>query len=224
MSLGFLLWFLLAVILLGATLWTTIILMQQKRAWKEYAKTKGLTFTSGKFFASPSIEGIVEGYNVSFFAALRQETDARKNRQLTVMQVNANTPFVDGVAAGTIEMLPFLQTLEGLSPHDLKTGKLGKDIDLRSRNKTAVDAYLTEGRVKAINSILSMPNADIIILLDAKEGVFRFETSNPLKSASQIDSVISKLLVRIKKLEPSADEAEELAGLIKPDDLTDKVT
>ncbi len=217
MSLWFLLWFVLSFVLLGATGWSTIILIQQKKAWREYAKKKDLIFTPNKFFEPASLEGVIDGYNVSFFTAVQQNPDSRKNRQLTVMQVNSNKPFVDGVVCCTAEMLPFLQSLDAITPHDLKVGKWNKKNHIRSRNKKAVDAYLTEERVAVLSSILGMPNSDILVLLDGNEGVFRFETPNPLQNAVQVDNVINKLIARIKKLEPSEEELKSFASLVDSD-------
>ena len=212
MSLWFLLWFVLAFILLGATFWSTIILVQQKKAWKEYAKLKSLTFVENGFFESATVEGIVDGYGVSIFNALQQNPDARKNKQITVLQINANTTFVDGIACGTKEMFPFLQSLDALTPHDVKQSGWNKKHDIRTRNKSAVDQYLTEERVKILNNILSMPNTDVIVLLDGNEGMFRFETPNPLKDISQIETIIKKLLTRIKKLEPKDGERFDIVS------------
>ena len=214
MSIWFLLWFVLAFIILGATLWSTIILIQQKKAWREYAAKKGLTFTPNKFFEPATIEGILGGCNISFFTATQQKEDSRKNRQLSVMQINVNTAFVDGIGAGTKEMLPFLQSLEALTVHDVKVGKWDKAHDIRSRNKKAVDAYLTEERTNILSSILKMPNADVLILLDSNEGVFRFETSNPMIEVKKIDALVSKLIARIEKLKPSVEELKKFEGLV----------
>lgn len=214
MSLWFLLWFVLSAILLGATFWSTIILIQQKKAWSEYAAKKGLTFTRGTFFAPATMEGVVDGINLSFFTATQMHEDTRKNRQLTVVQVNVNEPFVDGIGFGTKEMLPFLQSLDAITVHDVKVGKWNKAHHIMSRNKKAIDAYLTEERVSIISGILDMPNADVLILLDDKEGVFRIETPNPLQNAQQIDKLVSKLFARIKKLQPDAQEAQALAAMV----------
>lgn len=217
MSIWFLLWFVLAVIILGTSLWSSIILFQQKQAWKAYAAKKGLKYTPNKFSESPTIEGVIEGFNISIFSGLQQKEDARKNRQLTVVQINANKPFVDSIGAGTKEMFLFLGSLEAITPHEVKVEKWDKTYEIRSSNKSAVDAYLTEERVSILTSILSMPKADILILLDANDGVFRVETSNPLQSEALLSSLVDKLIVRIKKLVPSADEAKNLAAIIKPE-------
>lgn len=196
-----------------------IILIQQKQAWKEYAKKYGLTYTPGTFFGPANMEGVIDGYNVSFFTAVQQNTDARKNRQLTVMQVNANKAFVDGIACGTAEMLPFLQSLELLTPHEVKEGNWDKKNHIRTRHKKAVDSFLTAERVNVLNEILSMPNADIIIILDDSEGIFRFETPNPLNDANKIDVVLRKLMTRISKLEPDEKEEKSLEKMAKQEEL-----
>lgn len=213
MNIWFLLWFVLSVILLGATTWSTIILFQQKRAWRAYAKAKGLDYDAGKMFSPCTIEGAIGDYNLAFFTATQQYEDERKNRQLTVMQVTANVPFVEAIAAGTKVMMPFLKSLESTTPHNMEEKKWRKGNLIRSQNKASVNAYLTEERVLMLNQILSMPNADILVLLDQNEGVFRFETSNPLKSEKQIDVVINKLIARIKKLQTETEEQNRLVSL-----------
>lgn len=213
MSLWVLLWFVLSFILLGTTIWSTVILVQQKAAWKKFAQKHKLTFTSGKFFQPAGVEGVMEGYNVSLFTATQQREDARKNRQLTVMQVNVNQPFVDGIASGTDEILPFLQSLDGITPHDMKSDKWNKKNHIRTRNKKAVDAYLSDERVALLSDILSMPNADVLVMLDENEGVFRFETSNPLMDAEKIETLFNKLFARIKKLQPDEAELKKLVEM-----------
>ena len=209
----FLVWFLLSAILLGATLWSTVILVQQKQAWRAYAKRKDLRFTPNKFFEPGELEGVLDGYNISFFTAMQEKEDARKNRQVTVMQIATNKKFVNGIGAGTFEMRPFLKLLEALSPHEIKSASWNKDHDLRSRNKKSVTAYLTEERVKIISSILTMPNTNVLILMDQNEAVFRFETNNPLTDEKKIDAIVSKLYARIEKLKPSEEELAKLAKL-----------
>ena len=54
------LWFILSVVILGTTVWSTIILVQQKQAWKEYAQKKGLVFTANKFLEPCSMEGVID--------------------------------------------------------------------------------------------------------------------------------------------------------------------
>lgn len=207
MSIWWFLWFILSSILLGTTIWSFTILFKQKRAWAAYAKSKGLVFTKGTLSGPCAMEGSIDGFNVSFFTAIQEQEDSRKNRQLTVIQLVLGKPFIDFLAAGTSEMLPFLNSMEIVSPHSLENDKWNSKANhIYSRNKEAVNLYLTDNRIAILNNILKLSNSDNLILLDDEKGVFRFETSNPLTDDVKIDKLVTKLMVSINKLLPDTKE------------------
>jgi hypothetical protein len=200
------LWFVLAVIIVGATTWSTIILIQQKHAWKSYAKKKGLNFTPNKFFEPAILEGTVGDYGVSLFTAVEQQEDSRKNRQITVAQINANFSFLGGIGLGTQKMKPFLEALETIKKCKPKSGKFDNSHEIRAESTDIADIFFTEERVKILNEILNFPKANVLILLDQNEGIFRFETSNPFHDEKKIDALVTKMIARIEKLKPTEDE------------------
>lgn len=213
MSIWIFLWLIVALIILGTTGWSLLILFQQKKAWKEYAAKHKLTYKPGTTFGPCEVEGHINGYMVSLFSATQQRPDTRKNRQVTVFQLNSDKSFVDGLGAGTKEMVTFLESLEAITPYNVKVGKWNKDYHIRARNKKTVDAFMTEERVKILNSILAMPKSDVLILLDDNQGTFRFETSNPMQDLTMIDNTINKLMKFVDKLVPSEAEAKKLEAL-----------
>lgn len=215
MSIWMLFWFLLAVIILGSTLWSTIILVQQKKAWKSFAEKKGLSFSPNKFFEPATMEGKIGDYAISFFTAVHQNEDSRKNRQVTVAQINTSFPFIDGIATGTKEMRPFLEALEVTKPYKVEKGVWDNSHLIRIQNEKAVTEFLTEERVNIINGLLNFPKADVVIILDHNEGIFRFETSNPFQYEEKIESFVTKVTARIDKLKPSEEEIEKLNKLIQ---------
>lgn len=207
LSVWWLVWFVLSFILLGTTAWSLIILHQQKRAWSTYAKKVGLVFNRGRFSEPCSMEGTLNEFNVSFFSAVQQKEDSRKNRQLTVMQFILPKPFIDALAVGTNEMLPFLNSMEELTPHAVESDKWNSKANhMYSRNKASVDLFLTPERILILSNILKLANSDNIILLNPEEGLFRFETSNPLTEVEMIEKLVVKLMTLIKKLQPSPEE------------------
>jgi hypothetical protein len=218
-SIWWLLWFVLSAVLLGATVWSLIILFRQKKAWEAYAKRKNLTFNKGNFSGSCEMEGTIDGFHVSFFSATQQKEDSRKNRQLTVMQLTLPKPFINAIGAGTAEMLPFLNSLTEVSPHPLESDKWdSKNNHLFTKNKQAVEQFLTPERLTILNNILKMKNSDNLILLEEEQGVFRFETSNPMTELETIDKLVAKLMVSIKKLVSSEQELTSLQALYAEDD------
>jgi len=209
----FLLWFILSVIILGATAWSTLILIKQKQAWKAFAKKNNLQYRTRDFFAPCEMDGMVDGFEVSFFSAEQQNPDARKNRQRTVLQINDPTFFVDGLACGTPEVKTFIDMLDTLTIQDVSHTQFKKSNIIRSRHKKAVASFLTEERVKIINSLLAFPKSDNLILMDDQQGTFRFETSNPLTSDELIQGTLDKIFARIKKLRPSPEEQADFKRL-----------
>ena len=204
MSIWWLVWGVLSFILLGATIWSLVILFQQKKAWEDFAKRKQLVFKKGTFSGPCEVEGTIEGMNIALFTATQQKEDSRKNRQLTVLQLTCPRPFVDSLAAGTPEMLPFLNSLDLIKPHPVENSNWDKkNHHIYSRNKTDVDAYLTDERLKILGKLLSLGNADNLIVMEPEDVVFRFETSNPLTDVAKLDALVSKLIQAFKKLDPS---------------------
>jgi hypothetical protein len=87
-----------------------------------------------------------------------------------------------------------------------------------TKNKQAVEQFLTPERLTILNNILKMKNSDNLILLEEEQGVFRFETSNPMTELETIDHLVSKLTASIKKLVPSEQELTSLQALYAEDD------
>lgn len=191
-----------------------VILFKQKSAWAKYAKDKGLVYTKGTFSGPCMMEGTINDFSVSFFTAMQQKEDSRKNRQLTVVQLILSKSFIDMLAAGTQEMLPFLNSLDALTPHAIENEKWdSKHNHLFSKNKKAVENYLTDERIIILNNILKISNSDNFVILSDDQGLFRFETSNPLTDADKIDKLVTKLMINITKLRPDKDEAMKLKEL-----------
>ncbi len=214
MSIWWLLWGVLSFILLGTTIWSLIILFQQKKTWSVFAKRRGLVYNKGTLAGPCEISGTIDGLSIGMFTATQMKEDSRKNRQVTVLQLTQGTPLFDSMAIGTPEMLPFLNSLDALTVYPLEHDKWDKKHNhLFSKNKKAADVFLSEERLTILNKILKIPNSDNLILLDLNQGVFRFETNNPLHDLAKLDSLVTKLIAAIKKLTPSEAEYKELSAL-----------
>ena len=215
MSFWFFLWILFALLMIGVTGWSTYILIQQKQAWKKFAADKKIAYRANKFFSPCEMNGTIEEFIISFFTGEQQNPEARKNKQLTIVEIVDPNPYVDGLAAGNGQMKAFINLLNTLSAHGMQDENWRNSNVISSRHKDAVKAYFPTARIKIINEMIAFPKSDVIILLDGDQGVFRFETSNPLTDAQKIDEMLQKMFVRIRKLRPSPEEVEKLRLLAK---------
>ncbi|MEM9469904.1 MAG: hypothetical protein AAF988_07055 [Pseudomonadota bacterium] len=154
-----------------------------------------------------AVEGVLDGYDIQLFTAEQQNIDSRKNRKVTGLQINANKGFIDSIAAGSQEMRAFIKSLDALKRHDLDNKKWDKNLIIYSRNPEQVDTYLTDERLKVIQKMLKIKNANVILLLDENEGAYRIETSNPLTDLEQLEKMVKSVLANYKKLDPEKDKS-----------------
>jgi len=218
LSIWFFLWIIFAAIMAFVTGWSTYILVQQKQAWKNFAEKNKIKFRPGKFFAPCELDGMIDGFMVSFFTGTQQNPEARKNKQLTVLEITDPSAFVDGVALGSEEMKAFIELINTLTWHKIDNKDWKKQNLVASRHKKSVDKFLTEKRIKILDELLNFPSSDVIIILDDDQGVFRFETSNPFTDSDKLEEMLKKLFARIEKLRPSDEEVKQFQSLRKSED------
>lgn len=210
MSVWILLWLVLSAIILGATAWSTYILYRQKQAWQALATRHKMTFTRGRLMGSPMLDGFIENYRVSFFTAERQSTDIRARRYVTVVEIVFPEGIINGVAAGTPEMVTFMETLSSLSPMAITHEKWDPSFRLYARNRDAVRQYLTPSRLEHLCQLLATRNADVIIIFDETQGVVRLETSDPILDPMKAEKVILRLIRHAQGLSITRQEREEI--------------
>lgn len=215
------LWLIFSFIILGATFWSLIIQYNQKKTWEAFAKKFGLKYMRGTFTGPCAVEGVFDGYDVSLFTAEQQNQDSRKNRKVTGMQVNANEEFVDSVAIGSSGVRNFIKSIEGLSNHDMSGRKWSKDLTVFSNNKDAIDLFLTDERIEIINKMLGIKNADILLVFENSESIYRVETSNPLTDLDMLEKMLKTTIARYKKLSLSDEEKTKLKKLVKSSAVSD---
>ena len=167
----------------------------------------------GTFSGPCAVEGVLDGYDISLFTAEQQNADTRTNKKVTGLQVNANEGFVDGLACGTPEMRTFIKSLDGIKRHDMADKKWDKNFLISARNTDAVNLFLTDERLEAIQKMLKVNNADVILLVDSNEGVYRIETSNPLTDLDQLEKMVKATIARYKKLSVSKEEEAKFKKL-----------
>lgn len=208
-----LLWVVLSGILLGATFWSLQILMRQKNAWEAYAKKKKLSFKRGTFMGAPEMSGMLGDYRVSFFTAERSGPDIRTRRYVTVVEIELKEAAVDGGVFGTAEMRPFMESLGKLHIHKVEHPAWEDDFGAYIHNDAAVTTYLDADKIETLANILKTRNADILVVMNAQEIVFRLETIDPMQNADKIDKILSRLTGLCDKLRISDEQRAALAAL-----------
>lgn len=207
-----LLWVVFSAIILGASFWSTIILQKQKRAWSEFAKKHKLKYIGGKFMESPTVAGTLRGFSVSFFSALRDPDDPKARRYVSVIEIKALQGLAGSSAAGTAEMVPFMQTLSALKPYEVNSVHWDKNFRFFTRDAAVTDAYLDNARIRHLNAILATKNADVLVMFDETAALVRVETPDPVQEIAKIEKVMDHL---IKNFEPLMIDERQRAAIIE---------
>jgi hypothetical protein len=195
-----LVWILLSAIILGANVWSWIILFKQKQAWESFSKKYKMTFRKGKLLAPAEVEGFIEDYKVNLFTAERRGADVRSRRYMTVLEIVIPGGLVNGGTIGGAEMLPFMESLDTLTRLTPANGKLKDGVHLYARDNDDVKNYLTAERIDHLNQIFSTRNVDILFVFTDTSGVLRLETSDPMADAVKMDKAIQRLIAHLKPL------------------------
>lgn len=218
MTIWVFLWLVLSVIILGASVWSAVILYRQKQAWQVFAAKHGMTYAPGRFMAPPTLDGFIDKYRVSFFTAERQSPDVRQRRFVTVVEIVFPEGLINGGALGTKEMVPFMESLTHLAPLAITHDKWHQDYRAFAQNRDAVRLFLTPERLDHAIQILSTRNADVLVIFNDTQGVLRVETSDPILDPAKAEKVIVRLIKHAQGLKISKAEREDIMARAKEDE------
>lgn len=199
-------WIVLSSIVIGSTLWSLKILMDQKGAWEKFAKDKKFILNKGTLMGPAEMNGVIGEYKLSFFTAERDGEDSRNRRLMTVMEINLIDGGVDGGVFGTQKMLPFMQSLDKLHSYKIEGVSWEDGHFAFVHNDEAVRAYLTADRLDAMSQILKTKNADVVVLFNARELLVRMETSDPMKNTEKLDKITKRTMTLMEKLRVTPEQ------------------
>lgn len=202
-----LLWFGLSSIILGAFVWSIVILQKQKRSWQALSEKYKLKYESGRFMDTPTVTGMIGKFGVSCFGATRDPEDVKARRAVSVIEIKLPDGLVGSSAAGTKDMIPFLQTLSALKPHILETDIWDNDkYYFFTSDPVLAERYLNEERLKHLVAILGVKNAEVVVLHDENEAIVRVETPDPIQETVKAEKVINFLIKHAEGLMVTAEE------------------
>ncbi len=207
------LWIVISSILIGATLWSLQILLRQKAAWEVFAKARNFTFKRGTFMGPAEMSGVIGDYKLFFFTAERRSEDSRTRRFVTAIELSLVEGIIDGGAAGTKEMLPFMQSLDKIKPYTIKDPEWKADHFVFMKHDAVGNAYLTPERMETIVNLLNTRNADVLLLFTDKELFLRVETTDPMQDADKIEKIVKRLMGLCDKLRITPEQRKAYMDL-----------
>lgn len=210
--LWFLLWLVLSGFILGAFAWSTRVLFQQKRVWGAFARAGRMTLTPGSFLGSPQVQGNWGAFRFSLVSEEQRSPDARGTRFRSVAELHRQIPmrFSGAVGFGDLEQqlgalnLPttFVPQSPTWKPHWF----------LRTSDAAMMNAYLTEDRLKALESTFRIKASTSLLVFDGMNMLLRLETPDALVDGKKLEAIVRRMADSATALFPL-----EVAAPLPPD-------
>lgn len=210
-TLALILWAFITVFLLSFWFWTNYIVLQQKKAWKAYAQKRKLRYSSNKFYDSPTMSGVIDGYKVSFFASEHSELDERSQRKLTAIEINLQSVLSVTAAVASGGMTHIVETLDMNHEYKPDTKHWDDSYIIRTRNIPYIKAYLNEGRIEKLSDLMGIEKSWVILLFtEGDTALLRLDTPLPLLHPKEIDRIVRMMVDVARILELNAGEENYL--------------
>jgi hypothetical protein len=208
------LWIVLSLLLLAFLGWSLAVVVQQKKVWQAFSEKNKLRFKPSDFLQSPEMDGVIEGFNFSFFTSEHQTQDLRSTRKMMAIEVRLHSvlPIDGGCASGG--MVGIFKQL-GLKAEICPAQEgWNKTYIAAGSNKRVLEMYLTAERLTALTRLMKIKNVWVIFLFKDDFTLLRIDTSNPLASAEQLERLVKILVATARALELKSGES----GLLKAEE------
>lgn len=213
MTIWLVIWAIVSLSLLAFSGWTLIILFQQKKAWRDFARKHKLRFKNTAFMSSPKINGVYKGYSIGIFTSEHEPDRGTNSRKLTAIEVELESRMPIGGALGSGGMVSIVQSLgysdEYIPPYE----GWSNEYVCRSEDKGVMEAYLNAARVKALVELMKMKNAWVIFICKGNDTLLRIDTPEPFEREDKLTKTIERMIEVARLMELGKGESIELATL-----------
>lgn len=191
--LWFLLWLGLSAFVLGAFGWSTRILFRQKKAWKDFARARGLPVIPGAFLGSPQVQGVLGSFRFSLVSEEQKAPDARGTRFRSVLELHRQIPMGFSGAVGFGDLESQLGALNLPTTFIPQSPVWKPNWFLRTSDAAAMNDYLTEDRIKAIESVFRVKAATSLLVFDGMNILLRLETPEALADVKKLEAIVKRM-------------------------------
>lgn len=209
-SIWFFLWLLISIGLLGFSVWTFIILMRQKKSWKEFAKKHKLRYRNATLMSSPRLNGVYQGYTIGMFTGEHESERGGANRKLTAIEVELNSKMPISGAFASGGMVGIVQ--EMTYNHEFVPQYSGWDNEFIARgdNRHVLEEYFDDKRALKLTELMKRKNFWIIFIFKGEDTILRVDTPEPFDNLEKLTKTIDDLIEAAAILELNKGEGKRL--------------
>ena len=212
-SIWFFVWLFVSAGLLGFSVWTFIILMRQKKSWRDFAKKNKLRFRNTAFMSSPRLNGVYKNSTIGVFTSEHESERGGANRKMTAIEVELESamPISGAVASGG--MVSIVQQMDYSDEYVPTYSFWNSDHIARCDNKYVLAEYLSEDRAKALSDFMGIKNFWVIFIFRGQDTILRVDTPDPFDSVEKLTKTIDKMIEIAGILELNKGESKRLTAV-----------
>lgn len=212
-SIWFFIWLLISLSLVGFSIWTFVILMRQKKSWRDFAKKHKLRYRNASLMTSPKVHGVYKDYPISVFTGAHEAERGASNRQMTAIEVELNSrmPIAGAFASGG--MVGIVQELDYSDEFVPAFDFWDSEHIIRVDDKYIIGQFLTDDRAKALCDLMDDKKLWVIFIFKDSDTILRIDTPEPFDNLEKLTKIIDQMIEIAQKLELKKGEHNRLKTL-----------
>lgn len=213
MTIWLFLWGLLSAGLVFFTIWTLVILFQQKKAWRQFAKKYKLRYRNTALMNSPQVNGIYKGYAVGVFTSEHETERGGTSRKLTAIEVEMDSRMPVEGAIGSGGMVSVVESLGYSDEFKPDYDFWSTEYVIRCQDRRVLNKYLDKDRAKALVDLMKKKNLWVIFIFKGADTVLRIDSPSPFENLERLTKTIDEMIEIAKLLELRKGESGNLTSL-----------
>jgi hypothetical protein len=194
------LWVFIAIFIMGLFAWSMQILLRQKKAWQIVSNSLNLGYVKGKLTSSPSLSGSLKSFPLTIYSEeqLVNQNGSKRYRTIIQFQLPIIIPSQGIIASSDAKnfanslTLSEVMSVEGTTIHP--------SITLRANQISLLQTYLTDEKIKSLNTIMTIKGIACIFIFDENSTFVRFETPDAFDDAPRLERFLLKAVEHIRVL------------------------
>lgn len=193
MSIGFFLWLIFTIAILGFAWWGLHVQLLQKRAWEVFASKYKLKYRSNKFHEAPEMEGFFGDFYMRAYEADDADSTGRKRKALAFeMELRHAFPFAMLICRRAEQAVFRQANLE----HRIKMTdhpNWNAENLIGTENEALTKAWLIPERLDALQDIFSVPAAKPLFIAGPDRAAIILQMEEPLNDPRKINALAKRL-------------------------------
>ena len=190
-----------------------MILLQQKKTWRQFAKKHKLRYRNTAFMNSPQVNGMYKGYALGIFTSEHETERGGTSRKLSAIEIEMDSRMPIEGAIGSGGMVRVVQSLGYSDEFKPDYDFWNTEYIVRCQDRRVLEKYLDKDRAKALVDLMERKNIWVIFIFKGADTVLRIDTPSPFENLEKLTQTIDDMVDIALLLELRKGESNNLTSV-----------